>query len=259
MKRPPTQAENNSKLDGALKTPHRLAIMQPYLFPYLGYLQLIHAVDTFVFYDDVTYINRGWVNRNRLLVNGAPWLFTLPLANASQNVLIKDLRVADGISTWRRKWLKTLAHAYGKAPYRAEASELIAPLVHNPSPWLIDWLDGSLRALATALGLATRFKRASDTPQLTAANAQARILARCQHEGATLYINPINGQTLYRAEAFAAQCIELRFLQSHAPAYRQQSNTFEPNLSVIDALMCVGIQGTQATLPHYEFIVHEQP
>ena len=157
-------------------------------------------------------------------LNGAPWLFTLPLANASQNLLIKDLRLADSITTWRRKWLTSLAHAYGKAPHHTEAKALIEPLIHNPSPWLIDWLDDSLRTLATALGLSTRFKRASSEPQPPAPDAQARILARCQHEVATLYVNPINGQRQYQAEAFSAQGIELRILHSRTPVYHQLSH-----------------------------------
>ncbi|MEA3642766.1 MAG: WbqC family protein [Lamprobacter sp.] len=259
MKQPDAASEGNNEGEQADEKPHRLAIMQPYLFPYLGYFQLMHAVDTFAFYDNVTYIKRGWINRNRLLVNGAPWLFTLPLANASQNLLIKDLRLADSITTWRRKWLSSLAHAYGKAPHHSETKALIEPLVHNPSPWLIDWLDDSLRTLATALGLSTRFKRASSEPQPPAPDAQARILARCEQERATLYINPINGQRLYQAEAFAAQGLELRFLQTRTPVYHQLSDVFEPHLSIIDTLMCIGIDGTRALLPAYDLISHEQP
>jgi len=68
----------------------RIAIMQPYVFPFIGYFQLISAVDKFVLYDDVNYINRGWINRNNLLVNGVPYLFSIPLKHASQNRLIND-------------------------------------------------------------------------------------------------------------------------------------------------------------------------
>ncbi len=71
----------------------KIAIMQPYIFPYIGYFQLIHAADVFVFYDDVNYINRGWINRNRILLNGKDQLFTIPCKEASQNKLIKDIEV----------------------------------------------------------------------------------------------------------------------------------------------------------------------
>ncbi|WP_323696665.1 WbqC family protein [Thiorhodovibrio litoralis] len=231
--------------------------MQPYLFPYLGYFQLLHAVDTLVLYDDVTYINRGWINRNRLLVNGAPWLFTLPLANASQNVLIKNLRLADWLAAWRQKWLKTLAHAYAKATYFGETQALIEPLLHQSSPWLIDWLEDSLRTLAAALGLSAHFKRSSADPLPPATDAQARILQRCAREGAGLYINPINGRALYQATAFAEQGIALRFLRSQAPAYRQSHAPFVPHLSIVDTLMFAGLAGTRALLPQYELVTDE--
>lgn len=50
--------------------------MQPYLFPYVGYFQLLKAVDQFVILDNVQYINRGWINRNRILINGKDNLFS---------------------------------------------------------------------------------------------------------------------------------------------------------------------------------------
>ena len=61
----------------------KIAIMQPYFFPYIGYWQLIHAVDHFVIYDDVNYIKGGWINRNRILINGKPAYITVPLHKAS--------------------------------------------------------------------------------------------------------------------------------------------------------------------------------
>ena len=51
---------------------HTLALMQPYFLPYLGYWQLLAAADQFVLYDEVNYIKGGWINRNRILINGQP-------------------------------------------------------------------------------------------------------------------------------------------------------------------------------------------
>ncbi len=86
----------------------KIAVMQPYLFPYIGYFQLIHVVDRFVIFDDVNYINKGWINRNRILVNNAPYLFTIPLIEASQNKAINDIEV-DGNDPWRNKFMRTIA------------------------------------------------------------------------------------------------------------------------------------------------------
>jgi hypothetical protein len=73
----------------------KLGIMQPYLFPYLGYWQLIKAVDLYVVYDDVTYIKGGWINRNNFLINGEKKLFTIKLKNAGSYKLINEIEILD--------------------------------------------------------------------------------------------------------------------------------------------------------------------
>src|SRR5687768_13108726 len=103
----------------------KLAIMQPYLFPYIGYFQLMHAADKFVVYDDVNYIKGGWVNRNRILVNGKPHMFTLPLKNAGSNIKINEIEVSGGeLMKWREKFLRTLQQAYAKAPFKNDVIAL---------------------------------------------------------------------------------------------------------------------------------------
>ena len=37
----------------------KIACMQPYFLPYIGYWQLINAVDRFIILDDVQYITIG--------------------------------------------------------------------------------------------------------------------------------------------------------------------------------------------------------
>ena len=96
----------------------KIAIMQPYLFPYLGYFMLINAVDRFIFYDDVTYIKQGWINRNYLNYNGEKTRFTLPLVKASTNSLIKDVCIdAPSVQWWLNKKQKGFKQHYASAPY----------------------------------------------------------------------------------------------------------------------------------------------
>ena len=104
----------------------RIAIMQPYIFPYIGYFQLVYATDVFVFYDDVNFINRGWINRNRILLNGKEQLFTIPCKDASQNKLIKDIEVLHDPKSMQ-KTLATIQAAYKKAPFFAD----VYPLMEN--------------------------------------------------------------------------------------------------------------------------------
>ena len=94
----------------------KAAVMQPYLFPYIGYFQLINAVDTFVVYDDVNYIKKGWINRNSILVNEKPFLFTVDLKEVSQNKLINEITI-DENSNWKKNILRTIELSYKKAPF----------------------------------------------------------------------------------------------------------------------------------------------
>ncbi len=92
--------------------------MQPYLFPYIGYYQLMHAVDRFVVADDVTFIKQGWINRNRLLINGSAAYFTVPLQAAPGRRADPGRRDRrqPGSSRWRGTLLKTIANFYRRAP-----------------------------------------------------------------------------------------------------------------------------------------------
>src|SRR5688572_18113469 len=96
----------------------KLAIMQPYFFPYLGYFQLIYASDKFVFYDDVNYIKSGWINRNRLLLNGEAKYFTVPLSGASSYSKISRVGINQQNPKWRSNMIDTFRMAYRHAEYR---------------------------------------------------------------------------------------------------------------------------------------------
>lgn len=92
----------------------KVAIMQPYLFPYLGYWQLIKSVDTFVILDDVNFIKRGYINRNSILVNNNVHMFSVPVDKPSQNKLIMDTKLKFSRDE-KEKFLKTIYLSYKKA------------------------------------------------------------------------------------------------------------------------------------------------
>ena len=88
----------------------KIAIHQPKLLPYIGYWQLIYAVDTFVIYDDVNFVKRSFINYNSILINKQQKKFTLELIGASQNKLINEIKVGENSN----KILKTLELNYKK-------------------------------------------------------------------------------------------------------------------------------------------------
>lgn len=213
-----------------------IAIMQPYFLPYLGYFQLIAAVDKFVVLDDVNFIQRGWINRNRMLMNGAPHLFTLPLRGASQNRLICDLELVDD-GAWRNKLLRTLHQAYGRAPYYAQVSGMLDDMLGFPSVRLDLFLLHSLQLVMRYLGLDTALEPTSRSYGNAGLSGEQRIIDICRREGASDYINPIGGVGLYQGAHFEREGIALHFLQSRPVIYPQGKNQHISGLSIIDVLM----------------------
>ncbi|MEW9581164.1 WbqC family protein [Paraburkholderia sp. DGU8] len=219
-----------------MRAERRLAIMQPYFFPYLGYFQLMAEVDAFVVFDDVNFINRGWINRNRININGAPYLITVPLKQASQNKLICEISVDDHLS-WRDKLLKTIGQAYSRAPQFARVFPLVESIVRHPAGNLADYLRHSLLNLRDFLGLGTEIISTSRRYENSNLTAQSRIIDICLRERADIYINAIGGKELYEHTAFESAGVKLRFLQPALPPYGQSGAEFMPGLSMIDVLM----------------------
>lgn len=229
----------------------KIAIMQPYFFPYLGYVQLMNAVDRFVFFDDVNFIKRGWINRNSILTPSGPQRITLSVQKASQNRRINDHLLGEG----REKLVKSIELAYGKAPHFLETMPFLEECILYEEENLSAYLEHSLEKLASLLGMSTRFSRSSDIEKPDGGlKAEELILHICSELDATHYINPEGGRDLYEAASFAERDMELSFLYYQSVDYPQfkKDAEFVSHLSVIDALMFTGVEGTKKLLSSYE-------
>ena len=230
-----------------------LAIMQPYFFPYIGYWQLIHAVDRFVIYDDVNFIKGGWINRNRLLINGEPAYITAPLHQPSPFKRISDTTLLSS-SIWRDKLVKMVEMTYRKSPCFAEVFPVIEKLLRHETDNLSDYLAYQLQTLATFMGISTEFVLSSRCYQNDELAGQERILDICKREGASTYINLQGGQALYDGEAFHSAGIYLRFIIMQPIQYKQRAAEFVGRLSIIDALMEIGPIGIRHHLSAFKLI-----
>lgn len=215
---------------------HRVAVMQPYLLPYIGYFQLMAAVDRFVLFDDVHYIQRGWINRNRILLDGQPHRFTLPLRGASQNRLICEIERIDD-PAWATRLLRTLHQAYARAPQYAAVLPLLERVLGNPALPLADYLRHGLEAVHAYLGLRCELVPSSRAYGNAELKGQQRILDICRQEGAQVYVNAIGGTALYDPAAFESRGVALRFLRPRPTHYAQWGEPHLPWLSIVDALM----------------------
>ena len=231
----------------------RIGIMQPYIFPYIGYFQLINAVDKFILYDDVNFINKGWINRNRMLNNGKDSLFSIPLKEASQNKLINEIEV-NWDSAWKSKFLKTLEQCYKKAPFYQETLLIIQQTLNVDDEPISKIVEHNLRLICKYLDIKTEIVSSSAIYQNSHLKAQERILAICLQEKATQYINPIGGLELYDKDFFEAQNIQLNFIKSKLIQYPQFKNEFVPWLSMIDVLMFNSKEEIISFINNYELV-----
>lgn len=212
-----------------------IAVMQPYFMPYLGYFQLVGAVDTFVFFDDVNFIKKGWINRNNILNKDQPLQFSIPLSGASQNKKINELLLAEP-EKWKSSFLSTIEHNYKKAPYYSRAFALLEELLNGRNK-ISDLAEEGIKAVIRYAGIEKKFLRSSEL-DYTGTNGEEKILSICQTLGANQYLNPVNGAHMYTTESFAAKNVKLAFLVPVKTEYPQfTEGVFVPWLSMIDVLM----------------------
>ena len=213
----------------------KLAIMQPYFLPYIGYFQLIAAVDTFVVYDNIKYTKKGWVNRNRMLRNGEDVTFSLPLAKDSDSLDIVQRELAADFD--RQKLLNQFKGAYSKAPHFDVTFPVLARIVLNEERNLFRYILQSIVELCGHLGLPTEIRLSSEIDIDHGLKSQDKVLAICNALGADCYINAIGGLELYRHEDFAAQDVALQFIKAKPFEYPQFAGKTVQWLSIADVLM----------------------
>jgi len=210
-----------------------LAIMQPYLLPYIGYFQLINSADHFVIYDDVNYIKRGWVNRNNILVNGKKHLITLPVSQASSYSKINSINILDETN----KFIATIENAYRRAPYYAEVMESLGGVLGSDERRLSVYLGQIIKVICEYLDIKTEITYSSDLEKDSSLSSQEKIIDICERLSASRYINAAGGRALYNKIAFQTHGIDLKFIESDLKPYKQYSDTPVIGLSILDVLM----------------------
>jgi hypothetical protein len=212
-----------------------VAIMQPYFLPYIGYYQLIAAVDMFVVYDNIKYTKKGWINRNRILLSGADAMFSLPLKKDSDALKVVERELAADFN--RDKLLNQFNGAYARAPYFAQTFPLLERIVRNEERNLFGFIHQSIVETCAYLGIGTKIWTSSEIDVDHALKAQDKVIALSRALGASCYINAMGGIDLYDRDAFRAQGIELQFLRAKQFEYAQFGAPFVPWLSIVDVMM----------------------
>ncbi len=212
-----------------------LAVMQPYFLPYIGYFQLIAAVDKFVVYDNIKYTKKGWINRNRMLVNESDTMFSLPLMKGSDSLHVVQRELAVDFN--REKLLNKFKGAYNDAPYFAQIFPLLKRIIDHDSSNLFWYIHNSIVEVCVHLDIATPICVSSDIQIDHNLKGQDKVITLCEALGADIYTNAIGGIELYHSASFQNKGIALKFLKTKPFDYTQFRLPFVPWLSIIDVLM----------------------
>lgn len=224
----------------------KLAIMQPYFLPYIGYFQLIAAADTFIVYDNIKYTKKGWINRNRMLLNGEDAIFSLPLKKDSDSLDVVQRELAADFSG--TKLLNQFKGAYAQAPYFSQTYSLLERVICFDDDNLFSYLYNSLIQTCRHLGIKTEIRISSTIEIDHNLKAQDKVLAICEAMSADTYINTIGGTDLYDKAVFHAQGIQLQFIKAKPFEYAQFEAKFLPWLSITDVLMFNSLDAVHANV-----------
>lgn len=214
-----------------------IAIMQPYLFPYIGYWQLINAVDTFVVYDNIQFSKSGWFHRNNILLNGKKTLFSIPLKKDSDNLDVVERFVSDEAQKQINKILGQIQNSYNKAPYFKDIFPLVQSIFMYDEKNLFKYIYNSIIEVCDYLDIKTQIVISSTIDIDHSLKSQDKVIALNKALGSSQYINPIGGTELYDIDTFQNENIQVNFLESEVPEYIQFDSEFIPYLSIIDILM----------------------
>jgi hypothetical protein len=228
----------------------KLGIMQPYFFPYIGYWQLIKAVDTYVIYDDVTYIKSGWINRNNFLINGEKKLFTIQIKGKSSYRLINEIEIIDNFINF----VKMLKTNYSKAPYFKNILELVSQIIEYDKTNLALFLFNSMKIILDYLLIDVNLVLSSYLNKDNSLKGKSKVINICNVLGASYYYNTIGGIELYNKKDFLQNNINLHFLKTKITSYKQFNNDFIPGLSIIDVMMFNTTEEINKMLEEYELI-----
>ena len=214
-----------------------VAIMQPYLFPYLGYFHLINAADVLILADDYQFSKKGWINRNRILNNGQVEILTLPLKKSSDFDLISEKKIS--LNYEATKFEHKIFNAYHRSPNFDFLSKIVNENIFYPGGNLYSALEKSIRELMDLLELKRTISKTSDFKLGQGLSGSEKIFRICELLGASNYVNLSGGRALYQKQEFKKRGITLSFIESNFAQYEQFTSEFIPQLSILDLVASI--------------------
>ena len=214
----------------------KIAIMQPYFFPYIGYFQLIHSVDTFVLYDNIQFTKRGWIQRNKILNSGMIEYISLPIKNDSDYLNINQRVLAENFQEQMKKNINKLINGYQQTKNYNLVFPTIKECLLAEKENLFLYLFHTLVEILKIIGISKNIISSSTLNIDHALRGKEKVIAICKELDAEIYLNPIGGVELYDKNEFRKNNIKLQFIKPILKPYQQISKEFVSSLSVLDVL-----------------------
>ena len=217
----------------------KLAIMQPYLFPYIGYYSLIQNTDYFVFFDTPQYIRKGWINRNRIVSSkGTDIYFTVPIEKTFRDAAINTVKISVK-ENWKEKILGQLTVYKKKAPYFLAVRDIVCETFAYETAYISELAVKSILTACEYLGIDIKYEIYSqmDIPSFEVKEKDEWALYITKAMGYDTYVNPPGGKNFFNPEKYRREGIQLEFLTQELRKYNQHSKVFLPGLSILDVMM----------------------
>ena len=224
---------------------------QPYFLPYIGFWQLVNAADLFLIGDNYNFIKRGWIQRNRILINGKPIFLGLEVKHITSFRKINETEFIDFDVAQK---LNTVYRAYRKAPQFDAGYNLVKTILDNPERNVAEFLFQSIKDVCRFLGIDTKFIRSSEIPGNDNYKREYRIYDFCHRLGGDTYLNAVGGQDLYHFDDFEKHGITLKFIHPNIRPYKQFYNEFVPGLSILDVIMFNSLETIKEMLNDFSVI-----
>ncbi len=235
----------------------KIALLQPYLFPYIGYISLVKHIESLILFDSIQFMKGGWINRNRILKPNEGWqYFTIPLAQHKMTTLIKDIRISNNID-WRNRIIRQIEHYKFKAPYYKETRMLVENVLSIDTDNIAKLNKYALKVTCDYIGINFQGKLLSEMNlEIDKVNAPDEwALNVCKAlKNVTEYWNPPGGMEFYDRLKYKQQGIELYFHKVNFTQYNQYRSTFESGLSIIDVMMFNSPEQIRVMLDSYELL-----
>lgn len=222
---------------------------QPTFLPWLGWWDKLVRADIVVLLDDVQFPKKGgtWMNRVRVLVNGIPTWLTVPVDRGYHGVRrVREMRIGSD-DRWRGRIAKTLATAYARSPYFDEVQPVVEQLLQLPTDRIAELNEHAIRRIADRLCLDTT-KLVHQSSLHTTEHSTDLLIELCKAVGGTVYMTGDGSDEYLETQKFAPAGLRLEVQGFTSPRYRQAAETFVPGLSIVDALMSCGWEGTATLL-----------